>query len=170
MKMRISSQKGAALIVALIAMVVLTGLGVVTMGDVMNQSAVVRNEQFRQQVFYAAASELNVQIDAVNKNPQQEDDEIINDLIAVSADGLDLTLEIDGSGDHSVFTSPKDVILENVRINGNRIDSFGCPGESIGKVNVVAGTIDATAALDNGSTVGGGIRSQQSQRYVYCWP
>ena len=60
MKMRISSQKGAALIVALVAMIVLTVLGVATMSDVMNQSTVVRNEQFRQQVFYAVSSELNV--------------------------------------------------------------------------------------------------------------
>ena len=89
MKMRISSQKGAALIVALVAMIVLTVLGVATMSDVMNQSTVVRNEQFRQQVFYAASSELNVQVDSVNNNPQEEDDEIINDLIAVSSDGLD---------------------------------------------------------------------------------
>ena len=170
MKMRISSQKGAALIVALVAMIVLTVLGVATMSDVMNQSTVVRNEQFRQQVFYAVSSELNVQVDSVNNNPQEEDDQIILDLVAQSPDGLNLTLEIDDTGDHPIFTNPEDVTLTAVRINGNRIDSFGCPGESIGKVKVVAGTIDATATLNDGATVGGGIQSQQSQRYVYCWP
>lgn len=167
MKLRMSNQNGAALIVALVAMIILTVLGVATMTDVMNQSSVVRNEQFRQRVFYAASSELNVQIDIVNSNFQQEEDKIIEDLINSSADDQDLTLEITAGGDPAILTSPEDIVLEEMQITGSRMDFFGCPGESIGKVKVLAGNINATARLDDGQ---GSIQSVQTQRYIYCWP
>ena len=69
-----------------------------------------------------------MQVDSVNNNPQEEDDQIILDLVAQSPDGLNLTLEIDDTGDHPIFTNPEDVTLTAVRINGNRIDSFGVLG------------------------------------------
>ena len=161
------NESGAALIVALVALVILTLLGVSTMTDVMNQSSVVRNEQFRQKVFYAATSELNVQIDAVNRNQQTEDDAIINDLIDSNATGVDMEVEITETDDPLRLTDPDEVLLSDVFIRGNRRDHFGCPGESVGKVRVIAGEIDATASLDDGR---GSIKSTQRQRYVYCWP
>ncbi len=164
---RHKSESGAALIVALVALLILTLLGVSTMSDVMNQSSVVRNEQFRQKVFYAASSELNVQIDAVNRNQQNEDDAIIDDLLNSNATGVDMEVEITEADEPLRLTDPEEVILSDVFIRGSRIDHFGCPGESIGKVKVIAGEIDTTASLDDGR---GSIRSTQRQRYVYCWP
>lgn len=167
-----SSQQGAALIVALVALLILTILGVSTMSDVMNQSSVVRNEQFRQKVFYAANSELNVQIDSVNNNAQNEDDKIITDLLATSFNGEDMELKIEDDQEHKNFTTPVDVVLSNSKIDGVRADRFGCPGETIGKIKVIAGNIDTTASLDDGRSAGGSrtVRSVQTQRYIYCWP
>jgi len=165
-----SNQQGAALIVALVALLILTVLGVTTMTDVLNQSSVVRNEQFRQQVFYAASSELNVQINSVNDNAQSEDDEIILDLMESGVFGGEMVMEISNdNGDDSpkFMTEPVGVILSDAEINGVRADRFGCPGESIGKINVLAGNINTTAKLDDGRE---SIKSAQTQRYVYCWP
>ncbi len=162
-----TKQNGAALLVALIALIVLTVLGVTTMSDIMNQSTVVRNEQFRQTVFYAASSELNVQIDDVNRNAQSEDDQIINSLLESSWNGENMSLVIDRDSAQPLMTTPENVILQDADITGNRRDAFGCPGESIGKVKVMAGDINVTATLDDGL---GSIRSVQTQRYVYCWP
>jgi len=167
MKMRFSNQKGAALLVALVALVVLTVLGVTTMGDVLNQSTVVRNEQFRQKVFYAASSELNVQINKVNRNEQGDDDPIIDFLLDSNVSGVDMSVPIEANQDPKIMTNPEQVNLSDVSIYGNRLDDFGCPGESIGKVKVIAGYIGATATLDDGR---GSIKSTQKQNYVYCWP
>ena len=165
--MTMQKQKGAALLVALVALIVLTVLGVTTMGDVINQSSAVRNEQFRQQVFYAASSELNVQVNTVNRNDQTDDDPIIDALLDSKLDGKDMSVDITKDGDHPILTNPRRVNLSNVRIAGDRLDNFGCPGESVGKVKVIAGNIEATATLDDGR---GSIKSEQRQNYVYCWP
>jgi len=161
-----SNQRGAAMIVAMVALIVLTLLGVSTMGDVLNQSTVVRNEQFSQKVFYAALSELNVQINTANESSLNNDDTLVNDLVASNSDSSDLGLLIDNASTPPVFTNPTDVKLEDVSIDGARMDFIGCPGESISKVNVLAGNINATALLDDGRE---SIRSVQQQRYVYCW-
>lgn len=167
-----SKQSGAALIVALVALLVLTLLGVRTMGDVMNQSSVVRNEQFKQKVFYAAVSETNVQINEVNDNPQNEDDAIINSLQETGSNGKDMKLGIAAGNAHELFTNPEGVNLIGTEIRGERADSgIGCFGESIGKVKQIAGEIQTTASLDDGRVNNiGSIRSTQRQRYVYCWP
>ena len=162
-----AKQNGAALIVALVALVLLTVLGVTTLSDVMNQSSVVRNEQFRQRVFYAASSELNVQIDAVNRNLQSEDDPIIDDLLETGSNGTGMKLPATATSPSLELTDPEDVVLSRLQITGNRVDHFGCPGESIGKVKVIAGAIDVQADLDDGR---GSIKSIQTQRYIYCWP
>jgi len=170
MKHRHANQQGAALIVALVALLILTILGVTTMTDVLNQSSVVRNEQFRQQVFYAASSELNVQIESVNDNAQNDDDQIILDLMDEGTFGGVMELEInddDTDDKPNFFTDPVGVILSDADIDGVRADLRGCPGESIGKINVIAGNINTTARLDDGR---GSIKSAQTQRYVYCWP
>ena len=61
-------QKGAALVIAMVALIVLIVLGMATMGDLLTQSSTIRNEQFRQKVFYATSSELNAIISEVNAN------------------------------------------------------------------------------------------------------
>ena len=161
-------QQGAALIVALVALLILSVLGISTMSDVMNQSSIVRNEQFRQRVFYAATSELNVQIEDVNRNSIGEDDPIIDDLLASSANDDDMSLDITSSDFPKLLTNPEKVILTDARIEASRADNFpACSGESIGKLKVIAGAIDTTAKLDDGRE---SIKSVQSQRYVYCWP
>lgn len=165
MKVEHSKQSGAALIVALVALLILTVLGVSTMSDVLNQSSVVRNEQFRQKVFYAVSSEINVQIDDVNGNPQSEDDRIINDLLKTGSNGRDLELEIEGDEFPVIMTDPEEVELTDAAITGERRPAGYCAGESIG-VNVIAGEITTTGALDGG----GSIESSQIQRYTYCWP
>lgn len=167
MSEKYSSQQGAALIVALVALLILTVLGVSTMTDVMNQSSVVRNEQFRQKVFYAAASELNVQIESVNRNAMNDDDAIITSLLATGSNGMDMELDITESADPKFFTDPEDVILDNASIDAVRADQFGCPGEDIGNVKIIAGNINTTALLDDGRQ---SIKSVQTQRYLYCWP
>ncbi len=167
MKSAHSKQAGAALIVALVALLMLTLLGVSTMSDVINQSSVLRNEQFRQKVFYAASSELNVQIDSVNDNEQYQDDPIIDSMLNTGTDGKNMYLEITEAADPKILTDPDEVNLTNASINGNRSE-FGlvCSGESIG-LNAITGYIETTAELDDGR---GSIKSSQRQRYEYCWP
>ncbi len=167
-----SRQSGAALIVALVALLVLTLLGVRTMGDVMSQSSVVRNEQFRQKVFYAASSETNLQIYTVNDNEQIDDDPIIDSLLATGSNGKDMRVHIGHDTTHKVLTNPEDVNITATEIRGDRADSgIGCFGESIGKVKQIAGEIETTASLDDGRVNNtGSIKSRQRQRYVYCWP
>ncbi len=171
MKLPSSRQRGAALIVALVALVILTVLGVSTMSDVMNQSAVVRNEQFRQKVFYAASSELNAQIDSVNRNAQNEDDVIIEQLIEDSPTGVGMELPITAAAAPLVLTNPDSITLSDTRISGDRRDSYPCRGESANTVKVIVGGIDATATLDDGAGgIQSSIQSAQTQRYMYCWP
>jgi len=165
--MMIQNQKGAALLVALVALIVLTVLGVSTMGDVINQSSAVRNEQFRQKVFYAASSELNVQVDKVNRNDQSDDDPIIDALLDSNLDGRDMFVSITKDGEQAILTSPERVILDQVKIVGDRSDESGCPKSSYGKFKVIVGNIEARATLDDGR---GSIKSEQRQNYVYCWP
>lgn len=162
-----AKQQGAALIVALVALLILTVLGVTTMGDVINQSNIVRNEQFRQKVFYAASSELNVQIETVNANAINQADPIIDSLLATGNNGVDMELTIDDSANQRFLTFPQDVLLTDGSIDGVRADLFGCPGEDIGNVKVIAGNINTTAQLDDGRN---SIKSVQTQRYIYCWP
>ena len=76
-------------------------------------------------------------------------------------------MAIEAGTDHPLLTDPDGINLTDTRIDGDRADKFGCPGESIGKVKVIAGTIDTTAKLDDGRE---SIKSIQTQRYVYCWP
>jgi len=165
--MMIQNQKGAALLVALVALIVLTVLGVTTMGDVINQSSAVRNEQFRQKVFYAASSELNVQVNKVNRNDQSDDDPIIDALLDSNLDGRDMLVSITKDGEQAILTNPERVILDQVKIVGDRRDESGCPNSSLGKFKVIVGNIEARATLDDGR---GSIKSEQRQNYVYCWP
>lgn len=173
MKLPSSQQQGAALIVALVALIILTVLGVATMSDVMNQSVVVRNEQFRQQVFYAANSEVNAQIRGINNNSQESDDQIIEDLLDTSTDGsgLNLSIVVGGASPDSapILTVPEAVTLTTVQITGEKHagNDWACPGESASRGNLLHGNIDSTAVLDDGR---GSIQSVQRQRYQYCWP
>jgi len=79
--MNVRHQTGATLVVALVALIVLTIAGMATMGDLLLQSTTVRNEQFRQKVFYAASSELNAIVGEVNSNDSSEDDQLIDSLL-----------------------------------------------------------------------------------------
>lgn len=161
-------QSGAALLIAMVALIVLTVLGMATMGDMITQSGTVRNEQFRQKVFYAASSELNAIVGEVNSNASTDDDALIDALFAnpVTTDSYALEL---GSVAQPTRSATTDVLLQNVSVTARRNDLLGCSGESIGRVRVLAGEIEATARLDDGKPAGG-IRSRQQQRYIYCWP
>lgn len=167
--MRIVKQSGAALVIALVALIVLTVLGLSTIGDMLTQSSSVRNEQFRQRAFYAATSELNAIIKSVNNNPTAADDALIIGLLN-EPDGIDdYLLPIGTSVDYPIQTTTPTITLEDVAISGRRNDLLGCGGESVGQVKVLSGEIDVTARLNDGKP-NGGIRSIQTQRYVYCWP
>lgn len=162
--MRKANQSGVALVVALIALVFITIAGLATMDDLLTQSNTVRNEQFRQRVFYAASSELNAIIGEVNLNTSADSDVLIEQLLDTR----------DASGDYLLdrsahLTSTPTVDLRDVAITARRNDLLGCSGESIGKVKVLAGAIDATAQLDD-EKPNRGIYSHQRQRFVYCWP
>ena len=161
-------QKGAALLIAMVALIVLTVLGIATMGDLLTQSSTVRNEQFRQKVFYAASSELNAIIGEVNSNDTSADDPLINALLQnrTGPIGYDITF---GTAAQPIRSVTPDTLMQDVSITAQRNDLLGCSGESVGKVKVLAGAINATARLNDGKLVGG-IRSTQQQRYVYCWP
>lgn len=162
------SQTGATLIVALVALIFLTVLGMATMGDLLVQSTTVRNEQFRQKVFYAASSELNAIVGEVNSNASTLDDALIDKLLDNKIGSNEYEM-LFGPGAEPNKSSTPDTILQNVSINAQRNDLLGCRGESIGKVKVLSGDITGTARLDDGKLVGG-IRSTQQQRFVYCWP
>jgi len=161
-------QTGATLVVALVALIVLTIAGMTTMGDLLLQSNTVRNEQFRQKVFYAASSELNAIVGEVNGNDTSEDDALIDSLHDNQTGSNDYELQF-GTTDIPTRSSTPDTLMQNVSIEARRNDLLGCSGESIGKVKVLVGEINATARLDDGKPVGG-IRSTQQQRFVYCWP
>ncbi len=166
--MRRAEQTGAALIVALVALIAVTVLGIAAMGDMFTQSTTVRNEQFRQRVFYAASSELNAIVSTVNSNASSADDFLVEELLD-NRTGIDeFQIELDNVSYPQQSSTP-DVTLQNVTISARRNDLLGCVGESVGRVKVLSGTIDATARLDDGKP-NGGIRSTQQQRYVYCWP
>lgn len=162
--MRRRSQSGVALVVALVALVFLTIMGIATMGDLLTQSTTVRNEQFRQRVFYAASSELNAMIGIVNSNATSADDLLIQELLD-SKDASN-TYRLDRS---VALTSTPTVDLRDVSITAARSDLLGCNGESVGRVKVLAGSIDATAQLAD-QKPNRGIHSHQRQRFVYCWP
>lgn len=162
------SQKGAALLVAMVALIVLTVLGMATMGDMLVQSTTVRNEQFRQKVFYAASSELNAIVSDVNRNDSSENDALIDALHDNKTGSNEYEIEF-GSTAMPTRSATPDTLLQNVSIQARRNDLLGCAGESVGKVRVLVGEINATARLDDGKPAGG-IRSTQQQRFVYCWP
>ncbi|OED36353.1 hypothetical protein AB833_27400 [Chromatiales bacterium (ex Bugula neritina AB1)] len=161
-------QSGAVLIVTLVALVVLTVMGIAAMGDLITQSSTVRNEQFRQRAFYAASSELNAIIGTVNSNLPTEDDFLIDGLLENRVGINEYYIVLD-TAEFPLQSSTPDITLNNVSISGRRNDLLGCNGESIGRVKVLSGVIDATARLNDGKP-SGGIRSRQQQRYVYCWP
>lgn len=158
------NQSGVALVVALVALIFLTILGMATMGDLLTQSTTVRNEQFRQRVFYAASSELNAMIGIVNSNATSDDDQLIENLLdnKVSSNLFELDFP-------TPMTSTDTVNLRDISITASRNDLLGCSGESVGKVKVLAGAIDATAQLDD-QKPNRGIHSHQRQRFIYCWP
>ncbi|MEM7258659.1 MAG: hypothetical protein AAF404_14875 [Pseudomonadota bacterium] len=157
-------QSGVALLVAMVALLILTVIGLVAMGDLLIQSGTVRNEQFRQRVFYAAASEVNANINTVNQNSFNDDDPLVNNLLdnRVGSNQFELIVT-------PMTTPPTTVQLQDVEITAARNDLMGCMGESVGRVKVLAGSIDASARLDDGR-LNQGIRSVQRQRFIYCWP
>ncbi len=161
-------QTGATVIIALVALIVLTVAGMATMGDLLLQSTTIRNEQFRQKVFYAASSELNAIVGEVNSNGSSEDDLLIDALLNNKIGSSEYEMNF-GTTSVPTRSTTHDVLLQNVSITARRNDLLGCSGESVGKVKVLAGVISATARLDDGKQTGG-IRSTQQQRYVYCWP
>ncbi len=162
-------QAGAALVIALVALIVLTVLGLSTMGDMLTQSSSVRNEQLRQRVFYAASSELNATIKLVNNNPSTADDPLILGLLDSPNGPDEYQMPIGVSTNYPFQTSLPTVSLQDMAISGRRNDLLGCSGESVGHVKVLSGEIDTTARLNDGKP-NGGIRSIQRQRFVYCWP
>ena len=157
-------ETGAALLMALLGLVVLTLLGIATMSDVTTQSVMVRNEQFRQRVFYAANSELNAQIAQVNGNPSSVDDALITNLLDSNWNPRDLSLSI-GNAANPLVTAPETVALTDVAIRARSNPNAPCPGEGVGDVRVLSGRLEATATMQNNA-----IRSTQHQRFVYCWP
>jgi hypothetical protein len=161
-------QNGAALLVSMVALIVLTVLGMATMGDMLVQSTTIRNEQFRQTVFYAASSELNAIIGEVNSNDSSDDDALIDSLFDNKTGSNEYEMQF-GSTTMPTRSSTPDTLLRDVSIQARRNDLLGCSGESVGKVKVLVGEINATARLDDGKPAGG-IRSTQQQRFVYCWP
>lgn len=159
------NQTGVALVVALIGLIILTVIGMATMGDLLTQSGTVRNEQFRQRVFYAASSELNAIVGVVNNNTATASDQLIDDLLDNRVDRTSYMLDL---GDTSMTSIPTVNIRDN-SITARRNDLLGCSGESVGRVKVLSGSIDTTARLAD-ARPNSGIRSHQRQRFVYCWP
>lgn len=157
-------ETGVALVVSLVALLIVTVIGVVVMGDVITQSGTVRNEQFRQRVFYATASELNANINSVNQNPSSADDVIINSLLDSRASANQYRLS-----STPLITPDSTVTADNVEITASRNDLLGCKGESLGKVKVLVGTIQASSRLNDGK-LNQGTRSTQRQHFIYCWP
>ena len=158
-----SRQSGLVLVIAMVALVVMTLTGLATMSDVTTQSITVRNEQFRQRAFYGAVSEVNAQIRQVNGNASSDSDPLVDALLTSSiSDQKQLAL---GTSTDPLLTNPETINLQNVTVSARKARNVPCPGESIGTVRVLSGHIDVTAQLVNS-----GIRSRQQQRFVYCWP
>ena len=93
-----------------------------------------------------------------------DDDVLIEQLLDTKNASNDLRLDLS-----THLTSTPTVSLRDVEITARRNDLLGCSGESVGRVKVLAGAIDATAQLDD-EKPNRGIHSHQRQRFVYCWP
>lgn len=158
------AQSGVTLLVTMVALLILTIIGMVSMGDLLVQSGTVRNEQFRQRIFYAVSSEVNANIRTVNQNSFNDDDPLIVSLLdnRVAGNQFELTSA-------PMTAAPATVQMQDVVITASRNDLLGCMGESVGRVRVLAGWIDASGRLDDGKP-NQGIRSNQRQRFVYCYP
>lgn len=159
------NQSGVALLVALIGLIILTVVGVATMGELLVQSSTVRNEQFRQRVFYAASSELNAMVGVVNSNTSADDDPLIDQLLDSKDSSSSYRLDLGTTA----LTGTDTVDLKDISISAERNDFLGCSGESVGRVKVLSGQINVTAKLAD-ARPNSGIRSHQRQRFVYCWP
>lgn len=157
-------QRGVVLLVAMVALLILTAIGLSVMGDLLIQSGTVRNEQLKQRVFYAVASEVNANINTVNRNSFNDDDPLILSLLNNPA-GSDLYV----LSQPPMASAPVTVLVNDVQFFASKNNLLGCMGESIGKVKVLSGTIEASGRL-NDDKLNKGTRSKQRQRFIYCWP
>ena len=65
----ISNQRGAALVITLVVLTVLTLVALASTDSNQIQAAMVRNNQFRLEAFNASYTEIDAQVDKINTNP-----------------------------------------------------------------------------------------------------
>ncbi|MBC6429260.1 MAG: pilus assembly PilX N-terminal domain-containing protein [Cellvibrionales bacterium] len=75
------NQKGTALIVVMVLLTAMTFLGLGAASDSSLQMALARSSQLHHSAHTAALTELNAQIDAINSNPEGQEDPIITALL-----------------------------------------------------------------------------------------
>lgn len=149
----VSQQRGAALIVCLILLLILTITGTAAIEDLSLQTNMARNSQFHMQAFHTAASEINGQLIKLGSN------EAPLTSAMTSATGV---LQLTGS---EIVMSATDTPFEQevaVRYEGYAGSAPGC------RLDVCAGyhfEMDSTAKLENSGT-----RSEQVQGLLFTGP
>lgn len=159
-----STQSGTVLLITLTIVFMVSVVVFASINGANHRENMTRNLQFRIAAVTAASSEMGAHIHQVNKNPSDDDDEVVIDLLGTVGDDREFELDL-GSTDHPLLTDVPHAQLSGVRIDGNMTTHTACPGSSIGAVNVMMGTIHAQADLGDS-----GIRSSQQQHFIYCWP
>ncbi len=156
------NQSGTVLFVTMMVVFLITVTVMMSMGGLNHQDVMSRNDQLRVNAIFAASSEIGAHIKEVNANSHEADDELILDLLATRGVARRYDLQMEASDQR---TSIPHAVISNLAIDADLATSVACPGESIGNTKVLLGTIHANAAMADT-----GIRSNQQQHFLYCWP
>lgn len=167
------NQQGVTLVVAIIVLLALTMLGLASTTDNRMQSVMVRNDQFKFDVFNASYSEINAQIDIVNNRALA--DGIPNEIFSMINGGVGTEIT-SIAGSLTVLTPISDVSSGGVTYTGigkDVMQKYSTPCFVIGESIAVGSStnscfeflIQADSDLTNTS-----ISSTQNQVYQYITP
>ena len=155
------SQRGAAMLVALVVVAAVSLVAIAGMQDTNTQSNMIRNEQLYTNAYSVAFSEINAQLDVVNLNDSDEIDPMIVTLIDQQVGTFVAQSMVGPDAGAGAFNQT----LQQATLCD--IDSCTAPpGYSIG-----AGTRVLKAEINSVATFPGATsRSDQTQGYWYLLP
>lgn len=157
----LQSQRGAAMIVALIVVTVISLVAMSGMQDSNTQTNMVRNEQLHANAYQVAMSEINAQLDGVNLNDSDEIDNLIVTLISQEVGTFAAQPMLGPDGGSGAFNQ--------TLTQASLCDIDSCtapPGYSLGGgTRVLKAEINSVANLSNLTS-----RSDQTQGFWYLLP
>lgn len=156
-----NSQRGAAMIIALVVVAAVSLIAIAGMQDVNTQSKMVRNEQLHTTAYQVAMSEINAQLDSINLNDSDDLDAIVVTL---------LNQEVGSFVDQSMLgPDAGGGAFEQGLMQASLCDIDSCtapPGYSIGAgTRVLKAEINSVAAFPGATS-----RSDQTQGFWYLLP